>query len=51
MCLLAFIVQIIVKEELGDKFALLVPQLATPTHRVDGRRIGRPALCWSCLLM
>ncbi len=31
--------------------ALLVPPLATPTCRVDGLRIGRPALCQSCLLM
>jgi hypothetical protein len=30
---------------------LLVPQLATPTCHVDGLRIGRPALRWSCLLM
>jgi hypothetical protein len=31
--------------------ALLVPPLATPTHHVDGLRIGRPALHWSCLLI
>jgi hypothetical protein len=31
--------------------ALLVPPFATPTCRVEGLRIGRPALCWSCLLM
>jgi hypothetical protein len=30
---------------------LLVLPLATPTCRVDGLRIGRPALHWSCLLM
>jgi hypothetical protein len=30
---------------------LLVPPLATPTHNMDGHRIGRPALHWSCLLM
>ncbi len=32
-------------------FALLVPPLATPTHHVDGCRIGRPALHWSCSLV
>jgi hypothetical protein len=32
-------------------FALLVPPLVTPTSCVDGRRIGRSALHWSCLLM
>jgi hypothetical protein len=32
-------------------FALLVPPLATPSCHVDGLRIGRPALRWSCLLM
>jgi hypothetical protein len=31
--------------------ALLVPPFATPTHRVEGLGIGRPALRWSCLLM
>jgi hypothetical protein len=32
-------------------FVLLVPPLATPTHHVDGHRIGRPALHRSCLLI
>jgi hypothetical protein len=32
-------------------FALLVSPLVTPTHHVNGCRIGRPALHWSCLLM
>jgi hypothetical protein len=31
--------------------ALLVPPFATPTRRVEGLRIGRPALRWSYLLM
>jgi hypothetical protein len=31
--------------------ALLVPPLVAPTYHVDGLRIGRPALSWSCLLM
>jgi hypothetical protein len=31
--------------------ALLVPPFATLTRRVEGLRIGRPALRWSCLLM
>ncbi len=31
--------------------ALLVPPFATPTCCVEGLRIGRPALCRSCLLM
>ncbi len=31
--------------------ALLVPPFATPTCRVEGLKIGRPALCWSCRLM
>ncbi len=31
--------------------ALLVPPLVTPTRHVDGLRLGRPALRWSCLLM
>ncbi len=31
--------------------ALLVPPFATPTCYVEGLWIGRPALCWSCLLM
>jgi hypothetical protein len=31
--------------------ALLVPPFATPTCHVEGLRIGRPALHWSCLLM
>jgi hypothetical protein len=31
--------------------ALLVPPFVTPTCRVEGLRIGRPALRWSCLLM
>ncbi len=31
--------------------ALLVLPFATPTCRVEGLRIGRPALRWSCLLM
>ncbi len=31
--------------------AFFVPPLATPTHCVDGHRIGRPALHWSCSLM
>ena len=31
--------------------ALLVPPFATLTCRVEGLRIGRPALCQSCLLM
>jgi hypothetical protein len=31
--------------------ALLVPPFATLTCRVEGLRIGRPALHWSCLLM
>ncbi len=30
---------------------LLVLPFATPTCRVEGLRIERPALCWSCLLM
>jgi hypothetical protein len=39
------------KESWVTCFVLLVPPLATPTHHVDGHRIGRPALHWSCLLM
>jgi hypothetical protein len=31
--------------------ALLVPPFATPTRRVEGLRIGVPALRQSCLLM
>jgi hypothetical protein len=31
--------------------ALLVPPFASPTHHVEGLRIRRPALRWSCLLM
>ena len=31
--------------------ALLVPPFATPTCRVEGLKIERPALCWSCSLM
>jgi hypothetical protein len=31
--------------------ALLVLPLAAPTCHVDGLRIGRPTLHWSCLLM
>jgi hypothetical protein len=31
--------------------ALLVPPFATLTRRVEGLRIGRPALRWSCSLM
>ncbi len=31
--------------------ALLVLPFATPTCHVEGLRMGRPALCWSCLLM
>ncbi len=31
--------------------ALLVPPFVTPTRRVEGLKIGRPALGWSCLLM
>jgi hypothetical protein len=31
--------------------ALLVPPFLTLTHWVEGLRIERPALCWSCLLM
>ncbi len=31
--------------------ALLVPPFATPSCHVEGLRMGRPALCWSCLLM
>ncbi len=31
--------------------ALLVPPFATPTCCVEGLRIERPTLCWSCSLM
>ncbi len=30
---------------------LLVPPFVTPTRHVEGLRIGRPALHWSCSLM
>ncbi len=39
------------KGSLVTYLALFVPPFATPTRRVEGLRIGRPALRRSCSLM